>query len=173
VSHICTCICRASWLNHVATTNNFYYFCQIFECVMIHVWMRNTGWRRPKACLISIGHFLQKSPISSGSFAESDLQLKASCESSPPGISHTNTSRISGYWVATVSRLLKIIGLFCRTSSLLWGSFAKETYNCKEPTNQSHLIAYLNLWLWYNFESFWNSTTTTTVYWIGCLFSTL
>ena len=30
---------------------------------------------------------------------------------------------------------VKIIGLFCRISSLLQGSFAKETYNLKEPTN--------------------------------------
>ena len=32
-----------------------------------------------------------------------------------------------GYGMATISRLLKIIGLFCRISSLLLGSFAKET----------------------------------------------
>jgi len=31
------------------------------------------------------------------------------------------------YGVATISRLRKIIGLFCRISSLLQGSFAKET----------------------------------------------
>ena len=52
--------------------------------------------------------------------------------------------------VATISRLLKIIGLFCRTLSLLWGSFAKETYNFKEPTNRSHPIANLvqdTIWL--------------------------
>jgi len=41
---------------------------------------------------------------------------------------------------ATVSRLLKMIGLFCRISSLLWGSLAKETYHFKEPTNRSHPI---------------------------------
>ena len=40
----------------------------------------------------------------------------------------------------TISRLLKIIGLFCRISSLLQGSFATETYNFKEPTNRSHPI---------------------------------
>jgi len=34
--------------------------------------------------------------------------------------------------VATISRLLKIIGLFCRISSLLWGSFANETYKIKK-----------------------------------------
>ena len=33
------------------------------------------------------------------------------------------------FGVATMGRLLKIIGLFCRIWSLLWGSFAKETYN--------------------------------------------
>ena len=42
--------------------------------------------------------------------------------------------------MATMSRLLEITGLFCRISSLLWGSFAKETYNFKEPTNRSHPI---------------------------------
>jgi len=34
-----------------------------------------------------------------------------------------------------------MIGLFCRISSLLLGSFAKETYNFKEPANRSHPIA--------------------------------
>jgi len=33
-----------------------------------------------------------------------------------------------------------MIGLFDRIQSLLQGSFAKETYNFKEPTNRSHLI---------------------------------
>ena len=42
------------------------------------------------------------------------------------------------YGVATISRLLKIIGLFCRISSLWYVSFAKETYNFKELTNRSH-----------------------------------
>jgi len=44
------------------------------------------------------------------------------------------------YGVATISRLLKIICLFCRISSLLSGSFAKETYDFREPTNRSHPI---------------------------------
>jgi len=42
--------------------------------------------------------------------------------------------------VATISRIDKIIGLFCRIVSLLWGSFAKETYDCIDPTNISHPI---------------------------------
>jgi len=42
--------------------------------------------------------------------------------------------------VASITRLLKIIGLFCKISSLFKGSFAKETYNFKEPTSRSHPI---------------------------------
>ena len=45
---------------------------------------------------------------------------------------------VSCYGVATVSKIDKITGLFCRISSLLQGSFAKETYNFIDPTNQSH-----------------------------------
>ena len=43
--------------------------------------------------------------------------------------------------MATIRRLLKSVGLFCRISSVLQGSFAKETYHFKEPTNRSHPIA--------------------------------
>jgi len=39
-----------------------------------------------------------------------------------------------------MSRLLKIVRLFGRISSLLQVSFAKETYNFKELTNRSHPI---------------------------------
>jgi len=45
------------------------------------------------------------------------------------------------YRVATIGRLLKIIGRFCRISSLFKGSFAKETYNFKEPTSRSRPIS--------------------------------
>ena len=50
------------------------------------------------------------------------------------------TSCFDWYGVATISRLLKIIGLFCRISSLLQASFAKETHNFEEPTSHSQPI---------------------------------
>ena len=46
--------------------------------------MNPTKWWRPIECLILIGHFLQKSPIIGGCFAERDLQVEASCAFSPP-----------------------------------------------------------------------------------------
>ena len=54
-----------------------------------------TGWRRPIGRLFVIGHllhmsFTQKDPITNGSFAESDLQLKASY--APPPSCCTNFS---------------------------------------------------------------------------------
>jgi len=56
------------------------------------------------------------------------------------GQSRARGSQLPYYGVATISMLLKIIALFCRISFLLCVSFAKETYNFKEPTNGSHPI---------------------------------
>ena len=42
--------------------------------------------------------------------------------------------------MAAVSRLDKIIGLFCRVLSLLWDSFVKETYDVIDPTHRRHPI---------------------------------
>ena len=44
------------------------------------------------------------------------------------------------YGVATISRLLKIICLFCKRALFKRRYSAKETYDFKEPTNRSHSI---------------------------------
>jgi len=50
-----------------------------------------------------------------------------------------------GYEVVTISRLLKIVGLFCKRALKKRGYSAKETYNCKEPTNRSHPTSHVAL----------------------------
>ena len=44
------------------------------------------------------------------------------------------------YGVATISRLLKIVGLFCKRALSKRLYSAKETWTVKEPTNRSHPI---------------------------------
>ena len=44
------------------------------------------------------------------------------------------------YGVATISRLLQIIGLFRKRALYKRRYSAKETYHFKEPTNRSHPI---------------------------------
>jgi len=54
----------------------------IYASLQSHAY--GTGWRRPIGCLIFVGHFRKKSPIIIGSFAENDMQLKASHGLAPP-----------------------------------------------------------------------------------------
>ena len=97
-----------------------------------------------------IGLFCRISSLLQGSFAKETCNFKEPTSGSHP-ISHPRMSRASfihashtnvSYGVATMSRLHKITGLFCRISSILQGSFAKETYHFKEPTNRSHPISH-------------------------------
>jgi hypothetical protein len=64
-------------------------------------------------------------------------------------VTHVNKSQAKGaaaikecsYGVATISRLLQIIGLFCKRALYKRLYSAKETYNLKEPTDRSHPIS--------------------------------
>jgi len=49
------------------------------------------------------------------------------------------------YGVASISKLLKITGLFCKRALSKRLYSAKETYNLKEPTNRSHPIWFFKL----------------------------
>jgi len=52
----------------------------------------------------------------------------------------TSSTWSCGYGVATISRLLKIIKLFCKRALQKRLCSAKETYYFKEPTNRSHPV---------------------------------
>jgi len=64
---------------------------------------------------------------------------------------HDMTRHLCAYWQlhmgivcykeATISGLLKVIGLFCKRALKTRRYSAKETYRFKEPTNRSHPIA--------------------------------
>ena len=57
------------------------------------------------------------------------------------GLTASKTTCASGgYWVASISKLLKIIGLFCKGAQCKRLYSAKGTYHFKEPTNRSHPI---------------------------------
>jgi len=59
------------------------------------------------------------------------------CWDRDPWIRDPSTSK---YGVATISTLLQIIGLFCKSALLKRRYSAKEINNFKEPTNRSHPI---------------------------------
>ena len=59
-------------------------------------------------------------------------------------MSTRHSQKPTRYGVATCSRLLKIIGLFCKKALWKRRYSSKETYDFKEPDNRSHPL--LNVW---------------------------
>ena len=53
------------------------------------------------------------------------------------------------YGVATISRLLKMIGLFCKRALQKRLYSARETYDFEEPTDRSHSISIYKQYLIY------------------------
>jgi len=71
---------------------------------------------------------------------------------------HIRVYHQNRYGLATISRLLKITGLFCKRALWKRRYSAKETYNFKEPANRSHpvtalwhiLMSHVCLCVWYD-----------------------
>jgi len=122
-------------------------------CVMAHVWVSHGAWWWVVAHVcMSHGTYIwiesrdtyewhQRSHVSAGSHMCHDPLHMCHAHMAHARITHgTKLWHIFEHmckWRMCVicTCTLVIIGLFCRISSLLWGSFAKETYNFKEPTN--------------------------------------
>ena len=125
-----------------------------YERVMAHINKSNHIWMRLAPLRFLPVHlnideswhiFLRMSPVT---YEWGMSHMNESCHVSrrlaPPRVLQVHFTSVSvnqaRYGVATISRPLEIIGLFCRIQSLLKGSFAKETYNFKESTHRSHPI---------------------------------
>jgi len=67
-------------------------------------------------------------------------RVQSSGSTSKTPESSTFCSVTHSYGVATISRLLQIIGLFCKRAPQKRLYSTKETYDFKEPTNRSHPI---------------------------------
>jgi len=108
---------------YMCTFINIHTYIQIYVYICIYT---RTGWRRligsPKLQII----FPKRATEYRSLVRKMTYEDKGSYESSPPCIGYLFSNRIFSplslflaYGVATISRLLKIIGLFCRISSLL------------------------------------------------------
>jgi len=152
--YVCMCLCVCVYVSmHICVCAFVYmyihiYKCRARECVYVcmyvcHIAKYQGRWLHELKCLFSC--------MRHGSFTFVTWLLSMFSYRSLDW----DMCRSYTYGVATISRLLKIIVLFYRISSLLWGSFAKETYHSKEPTNRSHPISLPTyvLYIWGGYDS--------------------
>ena len=90
-----------------------------------------------------IGLFGEYRSLLQGSFAKETYHFKEPTNRSHPIFTlllHVNMAHSCEHWVATIRRLLKIIGLFCKRALQKRPVFSKKTHNFEEPTNRSPSI---------------------------------
>jgi len=158
-----------TWMSHATHMNES---CHTHEWVMPHTWMSHVTdtckWRagpvppvgasqkhtqprraaaahrrRHRSLAYAYTSLLQVSFVFTYVSFECMAIPTGCCWSS--SLAHISISFI--YGVDTCSRLLKIIGLFCKRALWKRRYSAKGTYNFKEPTNRSHPIALFCVWV--------------------------
>ena len=143
---VCACACVCIWMRVTLCDMPMYERgreCVCVRergCVCVCVWMRitlcNTPMRvcvRERACVCVCVcacirmKYTRKLSFRGYAHIHTHTRSLVTYQSDTLPIIPIQTMSLRVYGVATISRLLKMIGLFCRISSLLWGSFAKET----------------------------------------------
>jgi len=139
------------WMRHV---KHVHVSCHTYGCVMSHIWIHHIKLHmsmrhvthsnaRMRCILWKKTYTIRKETyVIWKETHQRDLRYSHLCLTSKPCVCQMcSWATNSSYGVASISRLLKIIGLFCKKSLLKRPYSAKETYNFKEPTNRSHSIS--------------------------------